>query len=110
MNYDEKCKNEEKDHDIWIPPSKSGLSNGEVIIPSYYQKKIQFINNGNTYETICVKINYLTIIKDDIRNLRKLNKYQLSYIKYDIDDNSKNEIIDIFNHSIGSVSDLFTNS
>ena len=90
----------------WIPPSKPGLSNSVRIIPEYYQKKIQFINNGIMQETICIKTDYLTIIKDDIINLHKLNKYQISFIKHNIDDTSKNKIIELFNTTICNMNEL----
>ena len=41
----------------WIPPAKSGLSNCQSIIPNYYARR---------YNTI-LDIDYLTIIKDDIK-------------------------------------------
>ena len=107
MNNEENKMNKEKEE--WVPPKKSGLTNSDPIIPEYYQKKIQFINDGMEQETIVLKTDYLTIIKDDIRNLRKSNNYQLSFIKYDIDDASKNEIIDLFNTTIGVINELIIN-
>ena len=41
----------------WVPPAKSGLSNCQSIIPNYYARR---------YNTI-LDIDYLTIIKDDIK-------------------------------------------
>lgn len=69
-------------------PKTYGLSNCNVIIPSYYglhtsPEKIQ-------------NINYLSMIKDDIKNLRPLNQYQIDYIKK-LPHEDKDEIIDIFN-------------
>jgi hypothetical protein len=55
----------------WIPPTAHGLSNSSIIIPEYY------IRNNKTISSI----DYFHIIIDDIRNLRKLNEYQLEYIK-----------------------------
>lgn len=37
--------------------------------------------------------NYITLIKDDIRNFRKLNEHQLQYIKTYVSDKEKTEII-----------------
>ena len=39
------------------------------------------------------------MIKDDIRNYRPLNEYQLEYIKK-LDDETKNELIHIFNKCV----------
>jgi len=55
----------------WVPPAKPGLSNCQAIIPNYYPRK---------YNTI-LDIDYLTIIKDDIKNCRVLNGYQMEYIQ-----------------------------
>jgi hypothetical protein len=55
----------------WVPPTENGLNNSPVIIPEYY-----FINKENIFN-----IDYYNIIIDDIRNYRKLNEYQLEYIK-----------------------------
>jgi hypothetical protein len=81
---DEKC----------TPPEKHGLSNSFCIIPAYYQK------NGNL-----THINFFEIIKDDIRNLRPLNKYQLEYIKQ-MNSEDKTALIEIFNQSLKVVNDL----
>jgi hypothetical protein len=55
----------------WKPPKFNGLDNSSLIIPNYYK-----INNKNILD-----IDYYTMIIDDIRNLRKLNEYQLEFIK-----------------------------
>jgi len=55
----------------WIPPKTHGLSNSFIIIPQYYIRDNKSI----------LSIDYFNIITDDIRNLRKLNEYQLEYIK-----------------------------
>jgi len=57
-------------------------------------------------ETICIKTDYLTIIKDDIIKLHKLNKYQISFITHNIHDTSKNEIIELFNITISNMNEL----
>jgi hypothetical protein len=90
----------------WKPPLKPGLSNSEPIIPSYYLKKITIINNGKKVETEYLNIEYLNVIKDDIRNFRKLDNYKLSFIKNDLSDDYKNEIIELMNECLGSVIDL----
>jgi hypothetical protein len=63
--------------------------NSSPIIPSYY----------NLHQTPykITDLDYYRIILDDIKNLRPLNKYQLEYIKYNLSDNEKNEIIEQYN-------------
>jgi hypothetical protein len=73
----------------WKIPEQPGISNSGRIIPIYYDRP----------ENKILTIDYLNIIKDDIRNYRPLNEYQLEYIKK-IDDETKNEIIDIFNECL----------
>ena len=75
----------------WEPPTKHGLENCNVIIPSYYK----FHKNPHKI----LQIDYYEIIKDDIRNLRPLNEYQLKYIK-DLSHEYKNELFDIFNDCV----------
>jgi len=87
-------------NETWRPPSRTGLSNSEPIIPSYYLKKMEFFLNNERYEAKYIDKDYLSIIKDDIRNLRKLNRYQLSFIKYNLSDEDKNEIIELMNSCI----------
>lgn len=70
----------------WKPPEEPGLKNSFSIIPEYYQRD----NNK------ILDIDYLTIILDDIRNLRKLNEYQLEFIK-NLDNENKHKIILEFN-------------
>jgi hypothetical protein len=94
----------------WRPPSRHGLSNSEHIIPSYYLKKINLIYDNNEVQTKFINIDYLSVIKDDIRNMRKLNKYQLSYIKYEISEEDKNEIIEIMNNCIEYIGSLIMKS
>lgn len=76
----------------WEPPKTHGLSNSERIIPSYYIHPTKKI----------LDIDYYEIIKDDIRNLRKLNQYQLYYIE-NLPHKYKNEIIHIFNDCLKSI-------
>lgn len=82
-------KNDEKFE--WTPPKEHGLTNCNYIIPKYYQNPEKKILN----------IDYYDIIKDDIRNFRPLNKYQLEYI-VSIEDNYKNELLFIFNECMTS--------
>jgi hypothetical protein len=96
--------------DKWRPPSRSGLNNSEPILPSYYIKKMEFIYNNEKFEAQYIDIDYLSVIKDDIRNMRKLNKYQLSFIKYELDNEAKNEIIELMNTCIENIGELIMNS
>lgn len=70
----------------WKPPESYGLNNSSVIIPDYYKTSNQKILN----------IDYYTMIIDDIRNLRKLNEYQLKYIEK-LDNESKQLLFLEFN-------------
>ena len=70
------------------PPKQHGLSNSNIIIPTYYNlHKIPFK---------ITELDYFEIIKDDIRNFRPLNKYQLKYITQ-LSHECKNELFNIFN-------------
>ena len=73
------------------PPKEHGLSNCNVIIPSYY--------NLHKNPSKITQLDYFEIIKDDIRNYRALNEYQLKYIK-ELSHECKNELFDIFNQSL----------
>jgi hypothetical protein len=77
---------------VWEPPYEPGLSNCERIIPSYYIQKTNKI----------LEIDYYEMIKDDIRNFRKLNQYQLDYIE-NLSHKYKNELIHIFNDCLKSI-------
>lgn len=77
----------------WNPPNTHGLQNCEKIIPNYY-----FQTNFTLKRGPILDIDYLWIIKDDIRNMRKLNDHQIQYIKT-LDEDEKNEIIKEFNSS-----------
>ena len=55
----------------WSPPKIYGLSNSRRIIHPHFIK-----HNG-----ILSKIDYIDVIKDNIRNMRPLTKYELEYIK-----------------------------
>lgn len=87
INDDENLEEEE----IKIP-EKNGLDNSFKIIPSYYMK------NGNL-----MHIDFYEIIIDDIRNMRKLNEYQLKYIKESCDEKQKLIIIELFNECVSAL-------
>ncbi len=78
----------------WQPPTRSGLRNSEPIIPSYYLQKMEGLIDENGFPVKYMNVDYITIIKDDIRNFRKLNEYQIRYIKTHLNNTIKNEIID----------------
>ena len=88
------------------PPSRYGLSNSEPIIPSYYTKYLNCIIDGKEFEIPFMNIEYVTIIKDDIRNMRKLNNYQISHIKTRLSEKDKNDIIDLLINSNNNLIDL----
>lgn len=92
----------------WEPPSINGLTNSEPIIPSYYLKKIEELVDENGIPIKYMNIDYVTIIKDQIRNLRKLNEHQIRYIKIHMDDKTKNEIIDEYIKALNICIDIFT--
>lgn len=83
----------------WIAPSKSGLDNSKPIIPKY------FIEVKNTELPNLLTINYYEIIKDDIRNYRKLNEYQMDYIK-NLNHDSKNELLELYNECMKILHDI----
>ena len=72
-------------------PKEHGLSNAEVIIPAYYKLHEKPEN--------ILSVDFFKIIKDDIINVRVLNKYQMEYIKT-ITDEHKYELIKLFNNGV----------
>ena len=88
-----------KEYEIsnYEPPKESGLSNSNVIIPSYY--------NLHKDPSKMFNIDYYEIIKDDIRNFRILNEYQLEYIK-NLSHECKNELFDIYNKCTNLYNDI----
>jgi hypothetical protein len=82
---------------IYEPPKEYGLTNSDIIIASCY--------NLHKYPHKAFDIDYFTIIKDDIRNCKSLNKYQLEYIKQ-LSHEQKNELFDIFNVCIDTLNKL----
>jgi hypothetical protein len=55
------------------------------------------------------KLNTLSIIKDDIRNYRKINEKQFLYIQTSTTDHEKIEIIELFNKCLSVICDIFIN-
>jgi hypothetical protein len=90
-----KIKTEETEEKCWKSPSKNGLSNSNEIIPKYYHKDYSKLLN----------VDYYDMIKDDIRNFRKLNSYQLDFIR-DLDTKHKMEIIYLFNECTNAIHKL----
>jgi hypothetical protein len=80
------------------PPKEHGLSNCNIIIPSYYQ----LASKSKIFD-----IDYYEMIKDDIRNSRILNEYQMKYIK-ELSHEYKNELFDIFNECLKLFNDLMS--
>jgi hypothetical protein len=80
------------------PPTKHGLSNSFCIIPSYYHLHNQPLK--------ILDVDFFEIIKDDIRNCRTLNKYQMEYIK-EIKDEYKYELIELFNECLNIYKNMF---
>ena len=85
----------EETHD-WNQPDKCGLNNSNIIIPNYYIK---------SYSKL-LDIDYFTIIKDDIKNIRPLNIYQLEFIKTELSNENIYELICLFNQCVESVNDI----
>ncbi len=79
----------------WKPPEEHGLNNSQYIIPNYYYNS----------RTNSITMDYYTMIKDDIRNMRPLNDNQLEYVK-NLCDDKKNELFDIYNQCIDTINDL----
>lgn len=80
------------------PPKEFGLKNSDIIIPSHY--------HFDKHPSKILEIDFYEIIKDDIRNFRALNKYQLEYIK-EIKDEYKFELIEMLNKSIKDLTEVF---
>lgn len=82
------------------PPSESGLSNSNVIIPAYYHI------DKNPLKIL--DVDYYDIIKDDIRNYRELNSYQLEYVRNLTSHELKNELIEVFNECIKGFNEIIS--
>jgi hypothetical protein len=83
------------------PPEKYGLLNSDVIIPTYYQL--------HKHPSKILNLDFYQIIKDSIRNYRKLNAYQLTYVK-NLKEDYKYEIIELLNQSFGNLIELLENN
>ena len=73
-----------------------GLNNSNYIIPTYY-------NNHKNLHKILYNLDYFEIIKDDIRNFRKLNTYQLKYIQEQLDHHNKSELLTIYDDCVNAL-------
>ena len=71
----------------WSPPKQHGLQNSRQIIHPWFINNV--ILRGEP-------INYLEILKDDIRNFRPLDKIQLDYLKK-LEKEDLLDIIQIYN-------------
>jgi hypothetical protein len=80
------------------PPKQHGLSNSDIIIPQYYKlhEKKFFLD-----------LDYFNIIKDDIRNYRSLNDYQIEYLR-NISEDQKIELFKIFNSVLKNMNEILT--
>ena len=85
----------------WCPPKIHGLNNSNYIIPTYY------IYRKNPYKILLYNLDYFEIIKDDIRNFRKLNTYQLKYIQEQLDHHFKNELLTIYDDCLNTLITTF---
>lgn len=81
----------------WKPPNTHGLSNSNIIIEPYYHL--------HKAPNKILELDYLRVIKDDIRNYRPLNTYKMNYIKT-LPDKDKNDLLDLFNDSIKTMGDI----
>jgi len=70
---------------MWVPPENPGLDNSSFIIPPYYRCHERWRT-----------IDFYAIVQDDIRNFRKLTRYQMDYIRT-LPDDKKNELFEVFN-------------
>lgn len=79
----------------WEPPKENGLRNSISIIPPYY----------NHPRTDYFNLDYFEIIKDDIRNMRILNNYQMEYMKQ-LSHDEKNELFELFIKCLRTINDI----
>ena len=95
MNINKNIIIKDEQYEInYDPPKEHGLSNSDFIIPLHYQL--------HKHPSKILDIDYYQLIKDDIKNYRTLNKYQLQYIK-ELSREYKNELFDIFNKCIDTL-------
>lgn len=83
--------------DLKPAPEKYGLENSDLIIPSYYKL--------HKHPSKILDFDFYEVIKDDIRNGRKLSSYQLEYIK-NLKESYKDELIVLFNECIATFIEL----
>jgi len=76
------------------------MENKEYECPKYYKSNRLFPSGS---------IDYLTIILDDIRNYRVLNKFQLSYISK-LSPEHNQTIIETYNECMKSVCDIINDA
>ena len=79
------------------PPLNPGLENSPLIIPEYYEL--------HKHPSKILDVDYLKIINDSIRNFRKLNKYQLEYIK-ELSSEEKYKLIELYNECFGTLEEI----
>lgn len=86
--------------DDWSkPPETYGLGNSDRIFGQYYLTHQDL--NGKIFH-----IDFLYTIMDDIRNFRKLSKYQLAFIR-NVDPETKSIIINEFNNALNVLVNSF---
>ena len=83
---------------VWDKPKEHGLNNCDYIIEPYYQI------HKNIRDAL--DIDYFAIIKDDIRNFRKLNEYKLDYINK-LPAEYKTELLEIYNECMNCIIEQF---
>ena len=76
-------------HTLEFDISDFNIVDNSNVIPTYYLQR--FIERRNS------SINIIDTINDSIRNLRKLNDYQLQYIKEKMSDDEKYKLICLYN-------------
>ena len=87
------------DNFVWDQPKENGLNNCDPIIPDYYKKTCDKI----------LDIDYYELIKDDIKNYRKLNKYKIDYI-LTLSCEHKNELLIVFNDCLNNLAEILYNT
>lgn len=80
----------------WIPPTTYGLNNSERIIPEHYFEEI----------TGFKEIDMFYELSKDIRNMKPLNKIQLSYVKK-LPKEKIIELLKIYNICLKTINELF---
>lgn len=80
------------------------------ILSRFFSENLHSTKNSFTYTDSQgnlqqFDIDYFLVIKDTIRNYKLLNAEQLKYVKQ-LNDKKKNEIIDLFNVIVDSMSEM----